>query len=163
MTYDEKDGGSRSEAGRLIEGGTLMADEPENPALEPEHPALLMLLRLEGRLNSLAGELEGVRSRLAYVEDRLARLEAERAAIMAPDTLMQQAIEYALEVSALSPPLSAREDEDMLEEIVRQLRGRRTAIHVLSEAERNALEEAWRNGVASQEEVEAFLKRRGIG
>jgi hypothetical protein len=136
-----------------------MADQPENT----ENPALLMLLQLEARLNGLAGELEAVRSRLAFVEDRLALLEAERAAIMAPDTLMQQAIDYALEVTALSPPLSAGEDEDVLAEIVQHIRARRTCVHVLSEEERVALEEAWRHGIASQEEVAAFLKRRGIG
>jgi hypothetical protein len=135
-----------------------MADEPENQ----ENPALLMLLQLESRLNSLADDMKAVRSRLAFVEDQLARLEAERAAIMAPDTLMQQAIEHVLEVTALSPPLSAGEDEDMLAEIVRRIRARRTCIQILSTEERNALEEAWRNGIASREEVAAFLKRRGI-
>jgi hypothetical protein len=139
-----------------------MADEPA-PEPAPEHPAILMLLQLETRLNSLADELEAVRSRLAYVEDRLALLEGERDAIMAPDTLMQEAIEYALEITGLGPALLAGEDEDMLAAIVRQIRARRTAVHVLSDEERTALEEAWRNGVASQEEVEAFLKRRGIG
>jgi hypothetical protein len=132
-----------------------MADEPENPAF-------LMLLQLEDRLNSLAGELEAVRSRLAYVEDRLTRLEEERAALTAPDAVMQRVIEHALEIAALTPPLAAGEDEDMLAEIARHIRARRCGVHLLSDKERTALEEAWRNGIASPEEVAAFLKRRGI-
>jgi hypothetical protein len=129
---------------------------------EPEHPAFLMLLQLEDRLNSLADELEAVRSRLAYVEDRLTRIEEERATLTAPNAVMQQAIGHALEIAALAPPLAVGQDEDMLAEIVRNVRARRCGIHLLSDEERTALEEAWRNGIASPEEVVAFLKRRGI-
>jgi hypothetical protein len=48
-------------------------------------------------------------------------------------------------------------------ELVRQIWARRTCVHVLSDEERAALEEAWRQGVVSQEEVAAFLRRRGMG
>jgi hypothetical protein len=157
------------------------AESPGNPeALEaqekpgspeaPDNPALAILLKLEARLNLLAGELEAVRGRLAYVEGRLvqvegrlAHLEAERDALLAPDTLMKQAIEYALDIAGIGPPLTSGEDEDALAELVRQIKARRMGIHVLSDEERAALEAAWRQGVASQEEVAAFLRRRRMG
>jgi chromosome segregation ATPase len=142
-----------------------MADEPENP----EHPALVMLLQLEARLNGLADELLAVRSRLAYVEGRLAQvqsrlesLEAERDALLAPDARMQDAIEHALHVTAVAPPLLPGEDEDALADLVRQIMERRTYVHVLSDEERAALEEAWRHGVISRDEMTAFWKSRGI-
>jgi hypothetical protein len=126
-----------------------MADEPENPAL-------VMLLRLEARVDGLAQELHRVKGRLAYVESRLARLETEYSAIVAGEPA-------GLDFPGIAPPLSAGEDEDAMVELVRQIWARRTCVHVLSDEERAALEEAWRQGVVSQEEVAAFLRRRGMG
>jgi hypothetical protein len=128
-----------------------MADEPENPAL-------VMLLRLEARVDGLAKELGHVKGRLAYVESRLARLESEYGAMVAGEPAAA-----GLSFPGIAPPLSAGEDEDAMVELLRQIWARRTCVHVLSDEERAALEEAWRQGVVSQDEVAAFLKRRGIG
>lgn len=135
----------------------MIADEPENPAL-------MMLLRLEARLDGLTEELQRVKGRLAYVESQLLRLERACGSAAAPDARMQNAAEpVSLDIPGLSPPLSTGEDEDTIIELVRQIMARRTCIHVLSDDERVALEEAWQQGIVSQEEVVDFLKRRGGG
>jgi chromosome segregation ATPase len=127
---------------------------------EPQHPALVMLLKLEARLNSLADELGAVRGRLAYVEGRLAqvqarleRLEAERDALLARDSIMDGAVEYwPLDVPEIAPSLLPGEDQEELAELVRRIMARRTHVHVLSDVEKAALEAGWRNdSVASQE------------
>ncbi len=133
-----------------------MADEPENAALA-------MLLRLEARVESLAAELLRVKGRLAHVESRLARLETECGALVAPGARTPRAIPPVLpDLAEVAPPLSTGEDEDAFAELVRRIRGRRTAVHVLTDEEQTALEAALRNGVASPEEVAAFRKRRGL-
>ncbi len=130
---------------------------------EPEDPALAMLLRLEARLDGLSEELQRVKGRLAYVESQLSRLETACDSAAAPYALQHVAEPVCLDIPGMSPPLSTGEDEDAIIELVRQIMGRRTSIHVLSDDERAALEEAWQQGIVSQEEVVAFLKRRGGG
>jgi len=144
--------------------GGLMTDEAECPE---NHPVLARLLKFEARLNILDDELQAVRARLAYVEGRLAqvqaqltKLEAERDALLTPDETMRDAIDHALCVAAIAPPLLPGEDEEALVELVRQIMERRTHVHVLSDEERAALEEAWQHGIVSRNEMEAFWKRR---
>jgi hypothetical protein len=145
-------------------GGGLMADEPENPAL-------VMLLKLESRLDGLSEELTAVKGRLAYVEGRLAsvearlaKLEAQRDALLASDVRMPHAVEHmSLEIAGIAPSLMPGEDQDELAELICRIMARRTPVHVLSDDERIALEEAWRCGLVSPEELAAFWKRRGIG
>jgi hypothetical protein len=142
----------------------LMADEPENPALA-------MLLQLESRLDCLSDELMAVKGRLAYVEGRLAtvearlaKLEAERDALLASDVRPPPAVAHILlDIAGVAPSLSPGEDRDEFVELVRRIRARRTPVHVLSDDERSALEEAWRCGLVSPEEMTAFWKRRGVG
>jgi len=130
-----------------------MADETKNPAL-------VLLARLEAKVDGLAEELHRVRGAIAHVEDRLTRLETAYGA--APDRRI--ACERALlDLPGLAPPLSAGEDEDAVIDLVRQIWERRTCVHVLSDAEREALEQAWRQGVVSRDEVAAFVNRRRGG
>jgi hypothetical protein len=141
-----------------------MADEPENPALE-------MLLKLEARLDGLSEELTAVKGRLAYVEgrlasveSRLAKLEAQHGALLATDARMPHAVAHmSLEIAGVAPSLMPGEDQDELAELICRIMARRTPVHVLSDDERVALEEAWQCGLVSAEELAAFWKRRGIG
>jgi hypothetical protein len=141
-----------------------MADEPENPALA-------MLLQLECRLDGLSDELLAVKGRLAYVEGRLAtvearlaKLEAERDALLAADVRPPPAFaHHVLDIAGVAPSLLPGEDLDDFAELVRRIRARRTPIQVLSDEESAALEEAWRYGIISPQEMAAFWKRRGIG
>jgi len=55
-----------------------------------------------------------------------------------------------------------QEDQEELVEVAREIEARRTGVHVLSDAERAALEEALRSGVASEEEGAAFWRRHGV-
>jgi hypothetical protein len=140
-----------------------MADEPENPAL-------VMLLQLECRLDGLSDELMAVKGRLAYVEGRLAtvearlaKLEAERDALLAPNVQPPAVVHMSLDIAGVAPSLLPGEDQDEIAEVLRRIKARRTPVHVLSDDERIALEEAWRCGLVSREELAAFWKRRGIG
>jgi hypothetical protein len=128
---------------------------------KPENPALAMLLRLEARVEGLAEELMRVKGRLAYVEARLATLEAECEALAAQGSA--QPGQLVLNIPGIAPPLSPGEDVELLNELVREIRARRTPVRVLSDDERAALEEALRFGVVSEEEADAFRKRRGCG
>jgi hypothetical protein len=149
-----------------------MADESENlpenhPAPgnrpEPENPALAMLLRLEARVNGLAEELMRVKGRLAYVEARLATLEAECDALAAQGCAQPAPGPLSLDIPGIAPPLAPGEDLEVLTALVHEIRARRMPVHVLSDDERAALEEALRFGVVSEEEADAFRKRRGCG
>ena len=141
-----------------------MADEPENPASEnpaSENPALAMLLRLEARVDGLADELQRVKGRLAYVESRLARIETEYNSLVASDVCMRRgAGDMSLDIAEIAPPLLPGEDQDALAEVARQIKARRTRVHVLSDDEKAALDAAWRSGIVSREEMAAFWKRR---
>jgi septal ring factor EnvC (AmiA/AmiB activator) len=136
--------------------------EPEHPA-ESEHPALVMLRQLEARLDGLAEELMRVKGRLAYVESRLARLETECSALAEPRARTREAVAaMSLDISDVAPSLSPGQDQDEFAEVARNIRARRTGVHVLSDDERDALDAALRAGIVSHEEVAAFWKRRGI-
>jgi hypothetical protein len=147
-----------------------MADEPENPVPEshpvpenppqPENPALAMLLRLEVRVEGLAEELMRVKGQLAYVEARLATLETECDALAAQGCAQSGSL---LNIPGIAPPLSPGEDVELLTGLMHEIRARRMPVHVLSDEERAALEEALRFGVVSPEEADAFRKRRGCG
>jgi hypothetical protein len=54
------------------------------------------------------------------------------------------------------------EDQDELSELAREIEARRTGVYRLSEEERAAIQAARRGPLASDEEVEAFWKRRGL-
>jgi hypothetical protein len=150
-----------------------MADEPEIPEPEnhPEsenHPvlenaALAMLFRLEARVEGLADELMRVKGRLAYVEARLATLEAECDALTAQGCAQPVIGSLSLDIPGITPPLAPGEDLDVLTALVREIRERRMPVYVLSDEERAELEAALRFGVVSQEEADAFRKRRGCG
>ena len=162
-----------------------MADEPENPASEKpefknpesknpesknpesknpasENPALAMLLRLEARVEGLADELQRVKGRLAYVEARLARIETEYNSFVASDARIEREAGggVSLDIAEIAPPLLPGEDQEALAEVARQIKARRTRVHVLSDDERAALDAAWRSGIVSREEMAAFWKRR---
>jgi phage shock protein A len=135
----------------------------------PENPALVMLLRLESRLDGLSEELTAVKGRLAYVEGRLAtvearlaKLEAQRDALLASD-IPHAVADMSLEIAGVAPSLLPEEDQEEIAELLRRIKARRTPVHVLSDDERTALEEAWRCGLVSPEELAAFWKRRGVG
>jgi hypothetical protein len=53
-------------------------------------------------------------------------------------------------------------DQEELAELAREIEARRTGVYVLSEDERQAIEQAERSGIASDEEVAEFWKRHGI-
>jgi hypothetical protein len=135
-----------------------MADEPENPKLA-------MLLKLESRLDGLSEELTAVKGRLAYVEGRLASVEARLAKLEAQrDALLASphaAAHMSLEIAGVAPSLMPGEDHDELAELICRIMARRKPVHVLSDDERIALEEAWQCGLVSPEELAAFWKRRG--
>lgn len=128
---------------------------------EPEDPALVALRRIEAKIDVLAQELHRMRDTIAHVELRLTRLESECAARASNRRgLPEPAL---LDIPGLAPPLATGEDEDAVIELVRRIWERRTCVHVLSDEEREALEEAWRQGVLSREEVAAFVNRRRTG
>jgi hypothetical protein len=55
-----------------------------------------------------------------------------------------------------------QEDQEELAEIAREIEARRTGVYVLSDDERAAIAKARQGRYASDEEVDAFWKRRGI-
>lgn len=54
------------------------------------------------------------------------------------------------------------EDQEELSEVAREIEARRTGVYRLSDEERAAIREARRGPLASDDEVEAFWKRRGL-
>jgi cell division protein FtsB len=54
------------------------------------------------------------------------------------------------------------EDQDELAELVHEIEARRAGVHILSEEERSAIEEACREPCAPDDDLEAFWKRHGI-
>lgn len=131
-----------------------MADEPENPALA-------VLQRLEAKLDGLTRDVHHMRGEIARVEKRLARLETEYG--VATSDVRVDCEPVVLDIPGLAPPLSTGEDEDAIADLMRQIWARRTCVHVLSDEEREALEQAWRQGVVSRDEVAAFVNRRRGG
>ena len=55
-----------------------------------------------------------------------------------------------------------QEDQEELAEIARDIEARRTAVYVLSEDERAAIAKSRSGPLASDDDVDAFWKRRGI-
>jgi hypothetical protein len=165
LKLTRRGGGSISTAGVLApqSKGGAMADEPEKPASTnpaSENRALAMLLRLEARVEGLADELQRVKGRLAYVESRLARIETEYNSFVASDARVERDGNMSLDIAEIAPPLLPGEDQEALAEVARQIKARRTRVHVLSDDERTALDAAWRSGIVSREEMAAFWKRR---
>jgi hypothetical protein len=55
-----------------------------------------------------------------------------------------------------------REDQEELVELAREIEARRTGVYILNEDERAAISKARHGQLASDDEVDAFWKRRGI-
>ena len=55
-----------------------------------------------------------------------------------------------------------QEDQEEIVEIVREIEARRTGVYVLNDDERAAIARARRGPFASDDEVDAFWKRRGV-
>jgi len=55
-----------------------------------------------------------------------------------------------------------QEDQEELAELAREIQARRSGVYILSDDEREAIDEAERSGLASEEEVKSFWKRHGI-
>jgi hypothetical protein len=55
------------------------------------------------------------------------------------------------------------EDQEELAELAREIEARRTGVYVLSDDERAAIAKARQSPIASDDEVDAFWKRRGVG
>ena len=72
--------------------------------------------------------------------------------------MTKQQIDIVLE-SVRSWP---QEDQEELVEIAREIEARRTGLYVLSDDERAAIAKARSGPLASDDEVDAFWKRRGI-
>ncbi len=71
---------------------------------------------------------------------------------------MSPAVKNILERVASWPA----EDQEELSELAREIEARRTGVYRLSNAERAAIAAARRGPLASDDEVEAFWKRRGL-
>jgi hypothetical protein len=72
--------------------------------------------------------------------------------------VMSPAVKTILERVASWPT----EDQEELAEIARDIEARRTGVYRLSDGERAAIRAARRGPLASDDEVEAFWKRRGL-
>jgi hypothetical protein len=55
-----------------------------------------------------------------------------------------------------------REDQEELVEVAREIEARRTGVYVLTDDERQAIARARQGRLASDDEVEAFWKARGV-
>ncbi len=55
------------------------------------------------------------------------------------------------------------EDQEELAELAREIEARRTGVYVLDDEERGAIAEARDGELASDQQVEAFWKRHGVG
>jgi hypothetical protein len=71
---------------------------------------------------------------------------------------MSPAVKTILERVASWPA----EDQEELSELAREIEARRTVVYRLSDDERAAIRAAQRGPLATDEEVEAFWKRRGL-
>jgi hypothetical protein len=74
-------------------------------------------------------------------------------------------------ISAMSPAVKSildrvaswpAEDQEELSEFAREIETRRSGVYRLTDAERAAIDAARRGPLASDDEVEAFWKRRGL-
>jgi hypothetical protein len=72
--------------------------------------------------------------------------------------VMSPAVKSILERVASWPA----EDQEELTELAREIEARRSGVYRLSDEERAAVDAARRGPLASDDEVEAFWKRRGV-
>jgi hypothetical protein len=56
-----------------------------------------------------------------------------------------------------------QQDQEELAEFAREIEARRTGVYVLTDDERTAISKARQSSLASDDEVDAFWKARGIG
>jgi hypothetical protein len=56
-----------------------------------------------------------------------------------------------------------QQDQEELAEVAREIEARRTGIYVMTDDERTAISKARQSSLASDDEVDAFWKARGIG
>jgi hypothetical protein len=54
-------------------------------------------------------------------------------------------------------------DQEELAEVAREIEARRTGVYVMTDDERTAISKARQSSLASDDEVDAFWKARGIG
>jgi hypothetical protein len=55
------------------------------------------------------------------------------------------------------------QDQEELAEVAREIEARRTGVYVMTDDERTAISKARQSSLASDDEVDAFWKARGIG
>ena len=72
--------------------------------------------------------------------------------------VMSPAVKSILEQVASWPA----EDQEELSELAREIEARRSGVYRLSDEERAAIDASRRGPLASDDEVEAFWKRRGL-
>src|SRR5262249_41538164 len=105
------------------------------------------------------GEWQLIRRGTALLsESILAERWSERGGAIDVDIMTREQIKAVLDGVRSWP----EEDQEELAEIAREIEARRKGMYVLSDEERTAIEEAERSGMASEEEVAAFWKRRGV-
>jgi hypothetical protein len=56
-----------------------------------------------------------------------------------------------------------QQDQEELAEVAREIEARRTGVYVMTDDERTAISKARQSSLASDDEVDAFWKARGIG
>jgi hypothetical protein len=56
-----------------------------------------------------------------------------------------------------------QQDQEELAEVAREIEARRKGVYVMTEDERTAISKARQSSLASDDEVDAFWKARGIG
>jgi hypothetical protein len=56
-----------------------------------------------------------------------------------------------------------QQDQEELAELAREIEARRTGVYILTDDERTAISKARHSSIASDDEVDAFWKARGIG
>jgi hypothetical protein len=56
-----------------------------------------------------------------------------------------------------------QQDQEELAEVAREIEARRTGVYVMTDDERTAISKAGQSSLASDDEVDAFWKARGIG
>lgn len=82
----------------------------------------------------------------------------EIASVASYIVVMSPAVKSILERVASWPA----EDQEELSEFAREIEARRSGVYRLSDEERAAIDAARRGPLASDDEIEAFWKRRGL-
>jgi hypothetical protein len=73
--------------------------------------------------------------------------------------MTKEQIDTLLESARSSP----QQDQEELAEVAREIEARRTGVYILTDDERTAIAKARQSSLASDDEVDAFWKLRGIG